>query len=159
MACAVGAQSTRTEPQPIRVGTFDSRAIAVAYAHSPQLEAWMKPLVAARDAAKAAGDLERVRKLEAEGAAHQKKLHEQGFSTGSVSDLLALIAADLPAIADGAGVDLVVSRFDVAWQRQGVETVDVTDRLIEPFHPSEKTRKMIEQVREQEPVPLGEIHD
>lgn len=157
LACAVGAQSTADEVRPIRVGTFDSRAIAVAYAHSPHLEKTMKALVAERDRAKADGNQERVRELEAQGAAHQRKLHEQGFSTGSVSDLLALIAADLPAIADAAGVDLIVSRFDVAWQREGVVPVDVTDRLVAPFHPSEKTRAMIEAVRKQAPVPLAEI--
>ena len=159
MACAVGAQSTEKEAAPIRVGTFDSRAIAVAYAHSPFLETSLKAMVAERDEAKAAGDLERVKELEAEGLARQKRLHQQGFSTASVNDLLALVAAEIPAIADAAGVDLVVRKFDVTWQREGVVPVDVTDRLVAPFHPDEKTRSMIEAIRKQAPVPLNEIRD
>lgn len=144
-------------PAPIRVGVYDSRAVAVAYAHSEFNDRLIGELVKRRDAAKAARDDAGVKAAEAEGAALQERLHRQGFSTAPIPDILAHVQAELPAIADQAGVDVLVSKWDLAWQRSGVELADVTAAMIEPFHPDERVKQIVADLAKREPVPLSEL--
>jgi len=99
--------------QPVRVGTYDSRAIAVAYAHSDFMREDHQALVAERDKAKKDGDEKGVREIEARGGAVQQRLHLQGFSTGSVIDLIRKIDAEIPGVAKAAGVLLIGSKWEV----------------------------------------------
>ena len=159
VACTSGSPSgpTPTAQESPRIGTFDSRAIAVAYATSPQHRATLDALVAERNRAKADGRVDRVRELEAEGAARQERLHEQGFGTADVGELLASIRDEIPAIAEQAGVELIVSKFDVVWQAKGTEFVDVTDLLVETFHPDDRTRANAAMIRKQAPMSSEEL--
>lgn len=151
------ADEDASPPAPLRVGVFDSRAIAVAFASSDLHDAEMQALRKRHEAAKAAGDEKTVAAIEEEAKAHQAAMHLQGFGRASVLDILAKIEAKLPDVAAEAGVDLLVSKWDVAWQREDVDVVDVTWPLAEVFEPDERVRGWIEQVLEKEPVPHGEI--
>jgi hypothetical protein len=148
-ACAIAL--TRGEPEPVRVGVFDSRAVAVAYAHSPQNRATLEALIKERDSAT---DAKVKAACEKKGEAMQARLHQQGFSTASVADILAVIEQDLPAIASEAGVDVMVSKWDLAYRRDGVEFVDVTSRIIAPFQPDDRVKKMIAGLEGVEPLSL-----
>lgn len=142
-----------------RVGVFDSRAVAVAYAASKgfneELALKMKEYRQAKDA----GDQEKVKQLEAAGQAGQEQLHLQGFGTASVSGILDRIKDQLPAIARQNKVDLIVSKWDIAYQTPTVETVDITETIIEPFQPSERTRKIVADLKGKDPVPAEELKD
>jgi len=117
----------------IRIGTYGSRAIAVAYARSGMPGRLQAQLIAERDKAKAAGDEKRVRELEAQGKAQQARLDEQGFSTGSVANLMEKIRPEIPAVAKAAGVMLVVSKWEVMYRDPAVQYVDVTIPLVRTF--------------------------
>ena len=75
--------STTSENPTIVVGTFDSRAVAVAYVQSDAfgdyLVAQQADVALVLKRAKTAGDEELVAKLESLGPAMQKRLHEQGL--------------------------------------------------------------------------------
>src|SRR6185436_2337960 len=105
---AIGAlSSTFAQDKPAareRIGVYDSRSIAVAFAGSSAHQRELQLLSAERDQAKAAGDSAKVAKLEAEGKARQQKIHQQGFSTAPVDELLLCISNSLPAIQKAAGV-------------------------------------------------------
>lgn len=142
-----------------RIGTYDSRAIAVAYAGSPVQQKLMAPLRAAHQAAKQAGDRAEVEKLEARGRALQQSAHRQAFSTAPVDDLLEQIAEALPAIRRDAGVTALVSIWDAAGlaRHAGAERVDVTDALVDAFQPTARQRKTVEEIRKQKPLPLDKV--
>ncbi len=140
-----------------RVGTFDSRALAMAYYRSPQFRAHTQALFEELAEAKAAGNALRVTELEEHGPALQAMIHKQGFGTWPVDNILELIADDLPAIAEEAGVDVIVSQWQVVHQVSGLELIDVTGALVEPFAPDAQTLDIIESLRGQEPVPLEEL--
>ncbi len=146
----------KAEKPKLRVGTFDSRAVAVAYAASEQHNRQIKRLMDEHKQAKAAGNTERVKQLEAEGQARQKRLHEQGFSTGSVAKILAEIRDQLPAIAKESGVDVLVSKWDVVYQSPSAEFVDVTAAMIKPFGPNERTLRIVEELKKVAPISLEE---
>jgi len=156
---AAGAEQSAKDKDAaqLRVGTFDSRALAVAYARSRLFANRLKSLRADYDKAKKAGDAERVKTLEAQGQAQQELFHKQGFSTWPVDDILEQIKSDIPKIAEQAGVDLIVSKWHIAFQRPGVECVDVTDLLVKPFQPDADTLKVIQELRKRHPVSLEEL--
>ena len=147
----------RVEKAGLRVGTFDSRAVAVAYAGSDVHNRLIKQMMEQHAKAKAAGDKQKTAELEAQGKAQQDQLHQQGFGTASVAGILETIKDQLPAIAKQAGVDVIVSRWDVVYQAPGVETTDVTAELIKPFNPSERTLKTVEELKKLPPVSLEEL--
>lgn len=136
-----------------RIGTFDSRAVAVAYAHSDWNDKKLKAKMAEMKKAKAAGDTKKIEELEKWGKTQQDKLHRQGFSTASVHDILENIKNDMPRIAEETGVDIIVSRWDIVYQNPSAELVDITDEIVKPFNPDPKTLKIIKDLLNQPPLP------
>jgi len=141
----------------MKVGIYDSRAIAVAYVRSDMMRQWMAGLRAERDKAKAAGDEKRVRELEARGGAEQKRFHEQGFSTASVANLLERIRDQIPGVAREEGVALVVSKWEVMYKDPAIEYVDVTLPLVRKFTTDPQALHMVEELMKHPPMPLDEL--
>lgn len=158
-ALGIGVRSAAAEDRKpvVRVGIFDSRAVALAYARSEEFEQSIKALRDDLEKAKAAKDEKRRRELENEGAWSQVRLHQQGFSTATVSSILAKMKDKLPAIAHDAGVVMIVSKWEVQFKDPAIETVDLTLPLVQLFHPSEQVMKWIEQLKDQKPVPFEEL--
>jgi hypothetical protein len=137
----------------VRVGTYDNRAVAVAYAASKYNPVGEK--MKEHQAAKAAGNDGRVKELEAWGAQHQRQLHRQGFCRVPVDDLLAHVKDKLPEVAEKAEVSAIVLQGE--YLASGTEAVDVTDALVQLFEPSAKTLKTIAGLRKKPPVDLDEL--
>ena len=163
LVLTLAAQEPAVSPQAPRVvvGTFDSRAIAVAYirsdAHAKRLNKLRAEVEAALAEARAAGDEARVAELEARGPALQRKAHQQGFSTAPVDDILVHVEDQLPAIAKEAGVDVIVSKWVLTYKRPTASFVDVTEALVAEFDPDEATMKVIKQLLATDPVPLDQL--
>jgi len=136
------------------VGIFDSRAVAMAYFGSEGFNRQLKELRAEHEKAKAAGDEKRVKELDSQGPALQELMHKQGFSTWPVGDILEKIKGKIPGVAKQATVDIIVSKWDIVYQRAGVEFVDVTDLMVKLFNPDEETLKAIKDIQKKDPVPL-----
>jgi hypothetical protein len=152
LAGAAAAQS----PTGLRVGTFDSRAVALAYYRSPAQARWMQALTADIEQAKAAKDDTRVKDLETQGPARQVLMHQQVFSTGSIANITAVIADRLPAIAAAAGVTMVVSEWELAYCGASVDRVDLTPQVVALFNPDAATKKMLDGLRGQKPIALDD---
>jgi hypothetical protein len=153
--------TTMNENPTVVVGTFDSRAVAVAYVQSDVFRDYMAAQQAdvaqVRGRAKTAGDQELVEELNALGPAMQKRLHEQGFGTAPVDAIIARIEDKFPDIAKAAGVDVIVSKWTLTYRSPAAKFVDVTDLIVAEFDPDERTLKMIRSTVETEPIPLDEI--
>jgi hypothetical protein len=144
---------SQQEPVKLRVGTYDNRAIAVAYVHSDLSP--VKEKMREMEAAKAAGDTKRVAELEAWGEKHQRALHRQGFGRVPVDDLLDSVRERLPEAARKAGVDAIAWQVDHAGP--GVEVIDVTDDMVALFDPTPEALRVIAELRRHPPVDLDEI--
>ncbi len=168
----VGAQQPQenTSGSKLRVGTFDSRALVMAYYSSEAFNRDNERLKAEYEKAKAAGNEKRVKEMEAAASnptlggegwpphpAQQELIHKQGFSTWPVDNLLEKIKGKIPEIAKQANVDIIVCKWDIVYQRSGVEFVNVTDLMVKPFNPDEETLKGVKEIQEQDPVPLEEL--
>jgi hypothetical protein len=141
-------------PAAVRIGTFDSRAVALAYYRSPSVMKELTGMRAEFEKAKAAGDETKVKDLEARGPAMQTLMHQQVFSDGSINNITAAIANRLPEVAKAAGVVAIVSVWELAHSAPSVEVVDVTPQVVALFAPDAQTTKIIESMKGQKPIPL-----
>jgi hypothetical protein len=144
-----------------RIGVYDSRAIAVAFAGSPEFAKKFQELKTQHQKAEESGNLQDAAKLKAEGKAWQEKLHEQGFSTAPVDDLLLHITNALPEIQKSAGVTSMLSKWDEAGLQKhpGAETVDLTMRLVDAFHPNEKQRNYAAEIQKHQPTSIKQVEN
>ena len=158
LVLAAGARlaSAQTE-RPVRIGVFDSRAIAVAWANSDEFRNSIGEMKSAQAKAKADGDTKRAAELEQQGQWMQVRLHQQGFSTATVSAILAKVKDQLPAIAADARAVMLVSKWEVPFQGAGVETVDVTMPMVRLFHPSERTLRIVDEMKSVQPMAFDEL--
>ena len=145
-----------TVTSQVRIGVYDSRAVAIAFAGTGFINQKMSAFQKEYQAAKAAGDQKRVAELEAEAEAQQRLLHMQAFSTAPVDDILATIQGSLPGIMKQAGVSLILSKWDgeALAEYPSAEQVDVTMLLIDALKPNERQRKYAIDVLNTEPIPL-----
>jgi hypothetical protein len=157
LGCA-SKPAAMSESEPVRIGVYDSRAIAVGWANTAPFNAWWGRLQSEYNQAKAAGDQKRLQELEAEAEARQRLQHMQAFSTAPVDDILAYIEDSLPEIQEEAGVTMLVSKWDeeTLAQYPSAELVDVTMILVDAFQPTERQRQYAIGIQTKEPIPLDE---
>jgi hypothetical protein len=143
-------------PAKVRVGTFDSRAVAIAYARSAMFAPIMKDWKDKYEKAKAEKNEAVIKECEAWGPNYHKLQMLQAFSLASVADILEKVKDQLPRTAKEAGVDILASKWELAYQNPSFETVDVTSYLVKIFNPDEQTLKIIGELSKQPPIPLFE---
>jgi Skp family chaperone for outer membrane proteins len=162
---ATGGEPAVKDPgqtvKTLRVGMFDSRAVALAYYRkfyrSPEFVAGLKKLNDEHDKAEAAGDHEKAKKLEAEGKAGQERSHSQFFGSAPIDEIVAKIKDQIPEIAKQAGVDLIVSKWSVTYLSPGAEFVDVTEPMARLFQPDEETWKILREYPKHQPLSAEEL--
>ena len=149
-ALSLRAQENSQQPQSskVKIGVYDSRAVAMAFAaskHNPVREK-MKEF----KQAKAAGDKAKADELREWGEMLQRELHFQGFGKYPVDDYIALIKDKLPQVMAEHDLDAI------AWmcheQGENVELVDVTVDLMRLLGAQEQTIKQAEDLKQHAPV-------
>jgi len=154
---ALRAQNTApaNEPRSLVVGTYDPRALAVAFSPTPQNAAEIADLQRQLKAAQDAGDTARAEQIKARGMNLQTVAHLQAFSGASVENVLTYLAPRLDVIAKEAGVDVIVAKVD--FQAPNVTVIDITDKLVAEFKPSARTLQTITELRKQKPLPMVDV--
>lgn len=141
----------------LRVGVFDSRAVACAWYRSKAHMKQVNEMKAEHQKAKANGDTKRAAELEKEGSGSQEAAHRQVFSNEPIDEVLQRIEKDLPTIAESAGVDVLMSKWEIAYQDKSAKFVDVTWEMVNLFEPDEATVRIIKELIEMEPVPTDQL--
>lgn len=154
---AIAGVAAAEKPAAVKIGVYDSRAVAVAWARSPEFMESMQEMRQEHDRAKEAGDQKKVEELERQGPWMQVRMHQRGFSTAGAADLLGDRRSALPAIAKEAGVVAIVSKWELPYCDAAVEQVDVTLQVAGLFHPDEATLKIIGELQAQAPVPFDDV--
>ena len=159
LAGCVGARQESNCPN-VRIGVYDSRAVAIAYCGTPRQNAQIKQMMAEHKQAQAAGDTKRAKELKAQGRAGQKRMHRQGFGTEPVDDILETIKDKMPEIAKQAEVAAIVSKWDdkALAQYKSAQQVDVTDLIVAQFNPGKKQLKWIEDIKTRKPIPNWKLY-
>jgi len=100
----------------------------------------------------AANDQKKIMELEAWGQQQQQKHHLQGFGTAPVQDCLKPIEKQLPAIAQKAGVDIIVNKWQIDYQTSQIELVDLTDAIVALYKPDAKTLQIVKNLNKWKPL-------
>jgi tetratricopeptide (TPR) repeat protein len=159
MAVLVSTGHAQEQPasHSLRVGTFDSRAVAIVYYQSEEQRQFRQELSKEYSAAEASGDGWRVMQMDAFFPALQHRMHQQGFSTGSVREILAKLGAELPRVAEEEGVSLIVSKWELPYWSEAVELVDLTPQIVALIDPSDRALMVADQVTGSPPVPMEQF--
>ena len=142
-----------TSEAKVRIGTYDTRSVAVAYAASKYNP--VKEKMAEFGKAKAAGDKARMKELESWGEEHQRLLHFQGFGHVPVSELLEPVKVQVKELVKKKGLSAITMSCDVV--ADGVEVVDVTEDLVKLYEPTGRTLKMAKEIRSARQLGLIEL--
>jgi hypothetical protein len=148
------ADDAATRPKA-RIGVYDNRAIAVAYAASSFNPIDQK--MEEHKTAKLSGDDDKINELKAWGESQQRQLHFQGFGRVPVGDLLQHVKEGVAKLA--ADMQLTAIAMQCDYTAPDAELIDVTDQLVELFKPSAKTRDMARKVRTAKPLSLLTLAD
>jgi len=121
----------------VRIGVYESRAVAVAFGASEM-----------REAGKKAGDPKIAKAGENMG--------NKGFGTAPVDDILELIK-DLPKLKRQAKITILVSKWDsdTLAKYKSAERVDVTLLLAAEFEPDKRTLQTIWAMQHMHVKPLS----
>ena len=139
-----------------RIGTFDSRCVAIAYGRTDFLKN-ISDLREQHAKASVEGNEVKVKELEKLGPTLQFIMHQQGFSTGSVINIMERIKDRLPAIAKENNVKMILSKWELFYHDETLEIVDITDQIVKLFNLDEQSLKIVEEIRKMEPVPIEQI--
>ena len=145
LAAAITVTASLACAQTIRVGTFHKQSVVVAFYRSPLWADAAKAKVAELDAARKANDAGKVQDLEAWGSAHQELAHRQLSGDAPITNILEALSPGLPEIARRAVVKLIAP--DLPFADPTVETVDVTDLLLDYLQADANTRSIVRDLR------------
>jgi hypothetical protein len=142
-----GMMAGLASAQTIRVGTFHKPSVVVAFYGSPLWADVLKAKHAELAAAKKANDTQKAQDLEAWGGASQELAHRQLEGDAPIANILDALAPQLPELARKAGVVLIAP--DLPYADRTVQTVDITDLLLDCLHASQRTRDIVRDLQNQ----------
>jgi hypothetical protein len=152
---AVGTIATlataQTPAQPVRVGTFHTQSVVVAFYRSPIWAERLKEKKAESEAAKKANDTKKLQELNEWGGASQELAHRQVAGDAPIANIIEALAPAFPEIAKKAQVSIIVQ--DLPYADSSVETVDVTDQLLDWLKADEAVRKIVRELRNSQGAP------
>jgi Skp family chaperone for outer membrane proteins len=152
-----GANFPQQKMDKVRIGTFDSRCVAIAYARSDDFKKEIDSMKMEHKKAKEEGNTQLAEKLEQLGQTRQFLAHQQGFSNASIANILSNFKDIFPGIAKNNDLKMILSEWEIMFVDESFELVDITDQLVEIFNPNEETKKILEKVKTMDPVPIEEI--
>ncbi len=157
VALGLGANTaTRQDANPTAVvGIFDSRAVAVAFVRSELFDSRLKDLRQRLTIAKSRGDQATINRLKEMVPTIQELAQKQAFAAEPIDNIIDMIRDKLPMVAENAGVDVIVSRWVVAYYSKDAKFVDVTRHMTEVFAPDAETKKIIAELLTTKPIRLG----
>lgn len=138
---AANSQASRSAPE-IRIGTFNTRSLALAYWRSDAGLAQINATVNRAKTARQNGcDMMQLKLLEDDCRSLQDGMMAEVFGNAPIDDVMPKLRDVLPIVAKQYDVVAIVPQ--VSFVSDGVETVDVTNALAAAFKPSAKTCRMM----------------
>lgn len=148
--------TAQIKSEPLKLGTYDSRIVTLAYSrseHFTKVMNEMKESEAIMQSNDTAKKIETIYKI----FTKQYIMHQQVFSSGSSAFILDLVKDKLPQVAKDAGVFAIVSKWELTFVDPNVEVIDLTMPVSKLFNPSGDFDQMVPQMQAQAPIPLEEF--
>jgi hypothetical protein len=143
--------------KPLKIGTFDSRIVVLAYSRSDlfnermnQMRETGEEIMQSNDTAK---KIENAYKM----FTWQYLLHQMVFCSGSTAAILDLVKDKLPQVAKEAGVSVITSKWELTFADPSAEIFDLTMPVAKLFNPKENIEAMAKDLTKQAPIPLSDF--
>ena len=153
-SCKVFSQ---LETAKLRIGTFDSRCVALAYGRSAEFNQLRDSIETLYSKAKEDSNKAKIDEIDQYKPTMQVLLHQQVFSNGSINNIAEKIKEKISAIAKQNKLNMILSKWEITFTDGSVELVDITDQLTALYNPDEATKKIIDNIKAMEPVPIEKI--
>ena len=88
---------------------------------------------------------------------YQHLLHQMVFSNGSIGIVMAIIKDKLPELAKTAGVNIIISKWELNFSDPSIEIVDLTSQVAQLFQPKENIDQMSKDISAQQPIQIDEF--
>jgi len=144
-------------PNKLKIGTYDSRIIIIAYSRSDTFNVRLSRMQKESEALLQGNDSTKKAEAACRMITYQFLLHQQAFSTGSVSSVLDMVKDKLPRVAKEAGVSAIVSKWELTYQDPSAEVVDLTMSIAKLFNPKGDFEKIAMEIGKLAPATLEEI--
>lgn len=95
--------------------------------------------------------------LDALFPALQHRMHQQGFGTGSIREIMQTLSAEIPRVAEDDGVSAIVSKWELPYWSETVELVDLTPQIVALIDPSERALGVVESVKASAPISMEQL--
>jgi hypothetical protein len=141
------SELNNTPCKRLKIGTYDSRAVTYAYFSSDQNTALRQQLKKERDEIMKTSDTTKWKETMCKVLTEDYLLHQRVFATGSAAFILEKVKKQIPAIAKTAGVDVLVSKWELTWCDSSAIIVDLTDSVAQLFTPIDKLGKTYEEIK------------
>jgi len=148
---------SQQETNKIRIGTFDSRCVALAYGRSAEFMKLRDSVETVYLKAQIDSNKEVIKEIEQFKPTMQVLLHQQVFSNASINNILDKIKDKLPELAKENNLKMIISKWEISFADETFEYIDITDQLIKLFSPDEQTKKIIDNMKTIEPIPIEKI--
>ncbi len=148
------AQDTK---EHLKIGTYDSRVIVFAFSRSDSFERRMIQMRHYGDSINLAKDTAKMIEDAYKSITFQNLLHLQVFSTGSTAEVMNIVKAQLPKVAKEAGVNIILSKWELTFADPSAEEVDLTMPIAKLFNPKENIEKMAAEIQKNQPLPIEDV--
>jgi hypothetical protein len=134
----------------VKIGTYDSRAVTYAYIFSDMNKELQQKLRTERDEIMKTNDTAKWKETMSKVCTEEYLTHQRFFATGSTASILKKVEKQLPEVAKSAGVDVIVSKWELTWHDSNALIIDLTDSIAQLFTPIEKLEKTYVEIKKME---------
>ncbi|HUO09472.1 MAG TPA: hypothetical protein VM008_14280 [Phycisphaerae bacterium] len=139
----------------VRVGTYNTRMVALAYWRSAEGMKVIGATVNDAMAAKKAGEKEKAAELEKKAKDLQRRLHNEVFGNSPIPEVTEAMKSALNEVAQAKDVVAIVP--EVAYAGDSVDVVDVTEEIVAKCKPTEQTRRVLNELPKHPPAEMEVI--
>lgn len=129
------SQLVFTQTAKVRIGTFDSRLIALAYYSSKDYDKVIADFEKEYKDANLKHDSSLIKTLLVKGPVMQRMMNDRIYGKGTINDILDNYKERVAAIAKAENVVMAVSKWEIQYKIPNVELVDLTWKIMDIFHP------------------------
>ena len=144
--------TTFSQAAKVRIGTYDSRLIALAYYNSTDYEKFIAGFNSTYATAEKAKDSATIKKMLVKGPVLQRMMNDRIFGKGSVNMILDNYLKRIEAIGKVNKVSLIVSKWEIPYKSAEVETIDLTYQIMAIWNPSEQVLKWAKNGEKEQPI-------
>jgi hypothetical protein len=147
-----GTVQAQKKSPALKIGTYDSRMVVMAYAKSDLFKKKMQQVSKESEAQLQSKDSVKMKEGALKMISFSYLLERTVFTSASATSTINLVKDEFPGLAQKAGVSLIVSKWDLNYSNPDIEIIDVTPMIVALFDKAGTGTKAAEEFAKQAPM-------